>query len=259
MNAQQSTAVINVEPKQDEVVVKLGSEAIRVWEYARKLEVKTTEDVRHATEDLSLISTIRKKLEEKRKEFVQPLDEHRKAIQEKFKTITGPVDMADRMLRDKILAYNQEQYRLQEEAERARQLIEEAKAIQQGLTQQTGEVFEPLQGVPIIDGHAAVQRAYTGTGSMTTRKNRKWEVVNIYEVPGEYLMVDVVKVGKVVRAGIPSIPGIHIWEEESLAITPVRPPTETEPFQNGRAEQREEDHPLLEIDASTEQRGDIPF
>lgn len=247
---QQSTAVINIEPKQDEVVLKLGNEAIRVWEYARKLEVKTTEDVRHATEDLSLISTIRKRLEEKRREFVQPLDEHRKAIQEKFKTITGPVDEADKLLRDKILAFNTEQRRLQEEAERARQLIEEAKAIQQGLTEQTGEVFEEPPEI-VAPAATPVQRAYTGTGSMTTRRNRKWEVVDLVQVPHEYLMVDAAKVGKVVRAGIPSIPGIRIWEEESLAITPVRPPSE--------AEQREEDYPPLKGGDAGQDNGDLPF
>lgn len=250
MTTAQTTAVVNIEPKQDEVVLKLGSEAIRVWEYAQKLVVRTTEDVRHATEDLSLISTIKKRLEEKRKEFVQPLDEHRKAIQEKFKVITGPVDEADKLLRDKILAFNTEQRRLQEAAAEAQRLIDEAKAIQQGITQQAGEVFEQPPEITAPET-APVQRAYTDTGSMTTHKTRRWEVADFAALPDEYKMPDAAKIGKVVRAGIPSIPGIHIWEKEGLTITPVRSPA--------TAEQREEDHPQLEGGGAGQGKDDIPF
>lgn len=254
MTTAQTTAVVNIEPKQDEAVLKLGSEAIRVWQYAQKLEVRTTEDVRHATEDLSLIANIRKQLEAKRKEFVAPLDEYRKSIQEKFKTISGPVDEADKLLRDKIGAYNQEQRRLQQAAAEAQAHIDEAKRIQQELTGRTGEVFEPLPDVEAPPA-APVQRVYTGTGSMTTRRNRKWSVLDFGALPDMYKMVDATKLGKIVRAGIDEIPGVRIWEEEGLAITPVRPSSE--------AEQRERDHPQLEAQLeggdAGQDNGDIPF
>jgi len=251
MTTGETTAVVNIEPKHDEVVLKLGSEAIRVWQYAQKLEVRTTEDVRHATEDLSLIANIRKQLEAKRKEFVQPLDEHRKAIQEKFKIISGPVDEADSLLRGKILAFNTEQRRLQDEAEHAQALIDEAKAIQQGLTEVTGEVFESPSEL-VLPTTTPVKAAYTSTGSMNVRRNRKWEVVDFVALPDEYKMPDAAKIGKLVRAGIDEISGIRIWEEESLAITPLRPPTE--------AEQREQDYPTLEGgDVGQDHEGDLPF
>ncbi len=50
-------------------------------------------------------------------------------------------------------------------------------------------------------------------------KIKKWEVEDITKVPGEYLMVDTVAIGKLVRAGIKSISGIRIWEEETLKVS----------------------------------------
>jgi hypothetical protein len=43
-------------------------------------------------------------------------------------------------------------------------------------------------------------------------------VEDITKVPAEYLIVNEVVIGKLVRAGIPSIPGIRIWEEEILKV-----------------------------------------
>lgn len=43
--------------------------------------------------------------------------------------------------------------------------------------------------------------------------------LNVSLVPDEYKLPDAAKIGRVVRAGISSLPGIRIWEEETLRVT----------------------------------------
>lgn len=216
-----NTVALQVNPHSDDLVIKLANEALRVWEYAQRMHVNSLNTVKRATEDLNLIASIKKRLEDKRKEFVQPLNQHVKEINDKFKTITGPVIQADNLLRSAITDYNMEQQRLQEDARRAQVLIDEAKQIQDELTSKTGEIFEVLPDIKQPDA-MPVHRVETGTGSMTTRMMPQWEVTNLAEVPIEYMIIDAVKVGKLVRAGMSQIPGIRIWYKESIAVRPVR-------------------------------------
>ena len=50
-----------------------------------------------------------------------------------------------------------------------------------------------------------------------------WEVIDFDMVPNEYKAIDASKIGRVVRAGLHAIPGIRIWEEETLKVTARKP------------------------------------
>lgn len=66
---------------------------------------------------------------------------------------------------------------------------------------------------------APVAKVQTDMGTTQTVKIRKYRLVDLSKVPAQYLMLNDSLVGKVVRAGIPEIPGIEIYEEESLRVT----------------------------------------
>src|SRR4030042_391913 len=121
-----TTAVVKVNPELDEAVIQLRGEAERLVVYAQGFVVANLEGVKRATEDLSMISNLKKALEERRKEYTQPLNDHLKEINATFKIFSEPLDAADKALRGKILAFNAEQRRLQEEAARAEALRKEA-------------------------------------------------------------------------------------------------------------------------------------
>lgn len=208
-------ALIRVKPDVDEAVVKLHGQALNLEAYARLRVIASDEDVKKATDDLSLMAKLTKALEEKRKEYTGPINDHLKAVNETFKLFSGPIERANAITRQKILDYRKEQERQRQEQERINQLRREAAEAEMKLK---GEITEPVQIVEVAAEPPAHYR--TETGTLGTAKVKKWEVENLDLIPREYMMIDATKIGKVVRAGIPSIPGIRIWEEDSLRITP---------------------------------------
>ncbi len=52
----------------------------------------------------------------------------------------------------------------------------------------------------------------------TVMKVWKWEIQNEKEIPREHLMIDEKKINKLVKAGLRDIPGLRIFETESMSI-----------------------------------------
>ena len=212
-----ATAVIRVDPGADRVVVALRNEVAHLLGWAKTLEVRDVEGMKRATDDLTLLATLKRAIEDKRKEYIGPVNDHVKAINESFKSLAVPLEDADRITRGKILAYRREEERKIREAEEINRLREEAARREMELK---GEITEPVGIVEVAPPPPS--RVQTEVGSLGTTKTRKWEVEDITKIPPEYLAIDAARVGRVVRAGIPSIPGIRIWEEEGLRVTPMR-------------------------------------
>jgi len=210
--------MVKVNPAQDEAFVKLSAEASRMVQYAEAFKIAGVSDVSMATQDLSLIANLTKALEELRRVYTVPLNEHLGNINTAFKAISEPIKEANRLLREKIKAFNQEQERLQAAAEAAQRLRDEAQSIEADLTRKTGQTFEPMAPAPIVDA-APVEKAYTGVGSMGMRRVPHWAVEDESLIPREYFQLDVQKLNKVVKAGLKDIPGIRIWEEKDPVIT----------------------------------------
>lgn len=210
-------AIVEIKPEQDKEVMAFYNEALNLAEYAEARIIATTEDTKLATNDLSLISKIRKALEEKRKGYVKPLQDKVKEINDVFKTLMLPIEIADSITRSKILVYQQEQDTKRKEQEEINRLRMEAARKEMELK---GEITESIDLVEISPETPSTIRTDMGTSGVA--KIRKWEVEDLSKVPLDYLMIDVAKVGKVVRAGIPSIAGIRIWDENILRVTPAR-------------------------------------
>lgn len=211
------TTVIRIRPGVDEVVLALHVEASKLRHYADIRVIATNEDIKLATDDLGFIARLKKTIEEKRKEYIDPINEHLKAINEAFKEFTEPLGEADRIIRGKILTYRQEQDRLRAEQERINELRIEAAKAEMELK---GELTEPVglvEVVPEAPNRYRAEAALLGKAMIA-----KFEVVDFSLLPEEYKMVDATKLGKVVRAGLRSISGVRIWEEESLRVTTAR-------------------------------------
>ena len=211
-----STAMIRVSPGTDPAIIALGEEIQRLAAWAEALEVRDPESVRRATEDLVLLAGLKRAIEERRKSYVGPINEHLKAVNDAFKGMSGPLEAADRTTREKVLAYRRELDQKAREAEEINRLREEAARREMALK---GELTEPVAYVE--ESAPLPAHVRTQVGTLGTATIRKWEVEDMTKVPIEYLMVDASKIGRVVRAGIPSIPGIRIWEEETLRVTPT--------------------------------------
>lgn len=207
------TAIVKVRPQADQAVIALHEQSLKLEQYAKALVITSDGDVKSATNDLSIISGLKKAIEEKRKEYIQPINDHLKAVNEAFKTFTEPLKQADQITRHKILDYRAEQERRRQEAEKIARLEQEAAERKAALT------GEPIV-VPEVEGTApsAPSHYRAEMGTLGKIMVRKWEVEDMALVPEEYKMLDSARLTKVVKAGIPSIPGIRIWEEETLRV-----------------------------------------
>ena len=211
------TAIIKISPDADVFVTQLHDEALKAQAYSEARCIANDADVKMATNDLSILSRLRKGFEEKQKEYTDPLNEHLKAIRDTFKTFMGPLLAADATTREKILAYRhaeEEKARQIEEANRLRMEAAQLEAKASG----TGEISESVKvlDVPLPQP----KTVYSDAGSAGVSKNWKFEVVDFALLPADYKMVDAVKLGKVIRAGLHEIAGVRIWSEDTLRVTP---------------------------------------
>lgn len=209
----QETAIIHVRPDADPRVTALYQEGVRLQQYAEARIIESDQDIKDATDDLSIIAKLKKAIEEKRKEYVVPIGDYLKAVNETFKQFTEPLNQADAITRRKVLDYRAEQERIRLEQEKINRLREEAARAEMQLK---GELTEPVGLLKVQD--EAPARYRTDSGTLGTGKVWKFEVVDFSLLPNDYKVADIVKIRKVVIAGA-TIPGVRAWQEESLRVT----------------------------------------
>lgn len=211
-----ATALIHVRPDVDPRVLKLYEESVALLRDAEAQSIQSNQDVKVATDNLSIIARLKKAIEDKRKEYTVPLNDHLKAFNEAFKSFIEPLTRADAVTRKKVLDYRAELERVREEEERINRLREEAARSEMALK---GELTETGGLVEVSQGAPAHHR--TDMGTVGTQKAWQFEVVDFALLPDEYKEADMKKIRKVVIAGA-TIPGVRAWQEESLRVTPVR-------------------------------------
>ncbi len=210
------TALVKVRPEIDIQVLSFLAESNRLRDYAEARIITTAEDLKPATNDLSIIAKVKKGMEERRREYIRPLDDHKKAINDAFKMLMLPIETADKVTREKVLAFNAEQDRIRREQEEINRLRMEAA--QKDAALHNGEISEPVNLVEVITEVA--KRTTTDMGSSGMRDNWKWEVVDINLVPREYLMINAGMLTPIVKAskGKIVIPGVRMFNEPILAV-----------------------------------------
>lgn len=213
--AETNTVMVRVKPEQDTEVQSFYDQALKLAEYAEARDIAITEDLKPATDDLSIIAKVKKALEAKRKEFIQPLQDHIKAINDVFKRLMEPIEIADRVTRSKILAFQAEQDRIRREQEEINRKRQEAAEAEMKLK---GELSESVNLVEVSP--EAPKRVSTEMGTVGQRDNWKWEVVDFALVPDEYKMINSGILTPVVKAskGKIIIPGIRIFNEPIIAV-----------------------------------------
>jgi len=211
-----TTAVVNIAPEQDERVVAFQNEVKNLLSFAQTRVIVTDHDVTFATNDLAVMSQLTKSLEAKREEYVKPLNGHIKTINSVFKSISEPLSQADKLTRDKVLAYRAEIERKRREIEEINRQAEELARKQAALNNGEFTVDTTPIVAPVVPAHVR-----TDAGTLGTAVIAKWELEDINQVPREYLMVNSTLIGNVVRAskGNLKIAGIRIWTEPILKIT----------------------------------------
>lgn len=210
------TALVQIDPTGDPRVLALASEVQELIAHAATLVVASEDDQKLATEDMVIIQGLSKAFEDKRKEYVAPLNGYVKAINEAFKEFTAPLDAAGQLIRGKLLAYQAEQVRIRQEQEAINRLRMEAAQREMELK---GELTESVGLVEVAPPPPAHIRTAVGMAGIV--RTWQFEVVDFALLPDMYKLPDLPKIRKMVQAG-GTIPGIRAWQEEQLRVTGVR-------------------------------------
>lgn len=170
---------------EDVEVKNYYQQAVKLQEYAVSRVIKTVEDIKIATDDLTIISRLKKAMEEKRKEYVKPLQENMKAINDNYKLWMEPIEAADSITREKILTFNREQERIRREQEEINRKRQEAAEAEMRLK---GELSESVNLVEVVPENP--KSVSTDMGTSGQRDNWTYEVYDFALLPDEYKVVD---------------------------------------------------------------------
>ena len=210
------TAVVKIAPGKDVSVQSLLAEIMKVKEWADKLVVATQDDAKMATNDLSIMGKLKKAVEEKRKEYVGPLNAHVDAINGAFKLLTGPLGSADKTARDKVTAFMVEQQRRQREAEEINRQKEELARKEAALNH--GEIT--VDTTPVEVPHTArLNRGEIGTSGLSA--NWTYEIIDPDALPREYMMPDDAMLKAVAKKHHDSkkVAGVRFYNSPTLRVS----------------------------------------
>jgi hypothetical protein len=173
-----------------------------VIQKAKEIVIKSVDDVEKASKFLRRIKDAEIIIEDKRKSFTQPLNASLKEINKTFKEMKAPLVEAREMVSEDIIFFKRKEEERLAEEQRKR---DEAKKILEEADIEVPEVPE----VPEVENTI---------GSTRTVKRWTFEVEDISKVPIHYIKIDEVKVREAIRNDVRELPGLKIYQKESISI-----------------------------------------
>ena len=185
-------------------------------EEAKKFKVVDEKTNQEAVEKGIQSNKLLKAIEKIKLNLTQDARDYTSTVNNFAKVFSPKLNEIVRVYKSEIGAYSDRVEMERREAERKAQ--EAAKKLQDEINKEAKEKkIEPVQfATPVLTTKAQPTR--TAAGSSSTRKDWKWEVTDIAEVPREYLMIDAVKINKAVKAGLRNVKGLKIFEKSTVAF-----------------------------------------
>lgn len=204
--------------------VELETKIMTVPDQARALAITDDASLVRAGDILVAIKGLRAEIDAAFDPIIQKAHAaHKEALSQKKKA-DDPLVEAEGIIKPRIAAYQAEQERirredearLRAEAERAEEERRIAEAI---ALEESGDAVEAeaVISAPVVVPRPVIPPAPKLAG-ISTAQVWKYEITDMNKVPREYLKIDEVKVGGVVRAlkDAANIPGIRIYTEASV-------------------------------------------
>lgn len=185
-----------------------------------------TEDLSEATDLVKLIKTRYKEIEGERVQMVKPFNDGVKHINERFKKMLEPLESAESEIKKKMLTFQQEEARIAEAArkEAERKAAEEAERLAK-------EAAERSPAEPVVTEVVASvvpfvppppKTTYGQYGAVSSmRKIWAYEVTDIAALAAsrpDLVTVDAGRINAEIRGKGGEIPGLRIFEKETIAI-----------------------------------------
>lgn len=210
-------------------------------EEAKAIEVKDDVTNGRALYLLTSLAPLKKEIEASRVSAVKPFNDLVTTINGKVKAYSTMINVAEDTLKGKSIVYTEEKERIrkaeedrlrkiqQEEEARIRKQQEEERLAHEKALREAEAANKPAPPPPppvvmappppVVAFAPPPKTQHTATGGSATMK-MEWtfEVTDLKLVPDEYKIVDEVKIGKLVKAGLRQIPGVRIYQKTNLLI-----------------------------------------
>ena len=212
-----SVAIVNIAPAQDDAVMGLFRESQALLFHAESRQIKTINDLKLATEDASLISKLKKALEEQRKKYVNPIREKLDSVNMAFKDFMAPLEGADRINREKMVVFNTEHLRIRAEQEEVNRLRNEAAQKEAALN--GGVISEPVNEVVV---NPELKKVSTDLGTSGMRDNWVYEITDFALLSDEYKLPNTAALNALAKStkGTRNVPGVRIYNEPVVVVRP---------------------------------------
>lgn len=162
-----------------------------------------------------------------RKSLSAPINLHLKKLNAMFKSLTDPLSAAETRLKQQIVDYRARQQAIAaDQAERVRQ--EQARLAMADASRRAAaadsedearairaEAVDQVKAIQTADAYVAPPARAAG---VSVRTLWDWELVDIGQVPTEFLAVDGAAIRKAIAAGVREIPGVRVFQRESVAV-----------------------------------------
>lgn len=206
---------VALRPGEDLEVHGYFEEGQRLLEYAEGRVITTIEQAKAATDDLSVISKLRKLMDDKRKALLAPLEAQKVEIRETYNFLMAPVLAADKITRDKMLDFDKEQERIRLEQEEINRKRLEAAEAEMRLK---GELTEPVNLIEVAP--EAPKSISTDMGAAGRTDHWKYEVIDFALLPDEYKVVDTAMLNSIAKKhhDQKQIPGVRFYNEPIITV-----------------------------------------
>lgn len=205
------------------VTQRLMNLALSCVDQAKELEVDSDESAQLAVDMDRQAQQAMKSLEEQRKRWVKPLQDHVKQINADFKPYVAKAEAVRSALRGKLIAWQKkkdEEIRKANEAKRREEMaraLEESEQLEaeghndlakekldRALTPHPSKLVEKGRTRGVMGSSAKVSKFWT------------YRIVDQSKIPNQYMKPDLGALRKAVNGGERSIPGLEIYQEDKL-------------------------------------------
>lgn len=209
---EESQSVAVLRPGEDAEARGWYLESVALLIYAENRTITTTEDNEGANNDLSIISKLKKAMESKKKSLLEPLKAQSDAIRDTYNYLMSPVFEADKLTRDKMLAYDAEQRRIRFEQEEINRKRLEAAQAEMRLK---GELSESTNLIKLNEEQRPTVTEL-GTSGMTA--HWKYEVTDFTLLPDEYKVIDNAQLSAIAKShhDKKQVPGVRFYNEPGI-------------------------------------------
>ena len=213
-----NTTPAEMKPGADAEVVSYHEEAVKLLGYASSpsSNIVDADSLKASSDDLSIISRLKKAMEAKRKEKLAPLKAEVEAIQATYAFYMTPILDADKIIRAKIGAWDIEVKRIKAEVEAIN--LKRHEAAQQEMKLK-GEISEPVN---LVEEYTAPSKATSELGSTGVRDNWTYEITDFSELSDTYKVEDAALLTNTARKykDQKQVPGVRFFNKPVVVNRP---------------------------------------